>query len=99
MLWDHCLELECLIRSATWRSAVDLEGQVPQSITLGQPTDISNISEVAWYDWVRFYDQSGSFPQPVEVYSCWLRPSPDVGPVICAKILKKNSQIIPQSTY
>ena len=62
MLWDHCLELECLIRSATWRNVVDLEGQVPQSITLGQPTDISNISEVAWYDWVRFYDQSGSFP-------------------------------------
>jgi len=98
-LWDHCLELECLIRSATWRSSLENEGQVPHSIVLGQECDISSIAELCWYEWVRFYDTTARFPEPKEVYGRWLGPSPDVGPVMCAKILKKNGQVVPLSTY
>jgi len=99
VLWDHCLELECLIRSSTWRNSVDLEGQVPHSITLGQECDISHIAELGWYEWVRFYDSVARFPDPKEVYGRWLGPSADVGPVMCAKILKKNGQVVVVSTY
>ena len=98
-LWDYCIELESLIRSSTAMPRLTLRGQVPNSITLGQPTDISYISEVEFYEWVRFLDPTASFPEPKEVYGRWLGPSADVGPVMCSHILKKNGHTITQSTF
>jgi hypothetical protein len=70
-LWDHCLELEGMIRSHTALDQYDLRGQVPETIVSGQTADISPFVEHAWYDWVKWYDVMPLFPTP--------RRSMDVG--------------------
>ena len=98
-LWDHCLELEAMVRSHTSLDHHELQGQVPETLVSGQTADISPIAEHGWYDWVKFYDQVAQFPEPKEVYGRWLGPAPDVGPAMASKILKGNGQVIILSTY
>jgi hypothetical protein len=99
VLWDHCLELEGLIRSHTASEHFELNGQVPESVISGQPADISPFIEYAWYDWLKFYDQSASYPEDKEVYGRWLSPAIDIGPAMTAKVLKQNGQVIYLSTH
>ena len=44
-LWNHCIELEGLVRSHTSLDLYDLEGQVPETVMTGQTADISNLCE------------------------------------------------------
>ena len=53
-LWDHCLELECYIRSDTALDNNELQGQVPKTILSGQTGDISPFVEIPWYRWVYY---------------------------------------------
>ena len=64
-LWDHCLELEAMIRSNTALSHYELEGQVPETIVSGQTSDISPFVEFPWYEWVVWWDTVTGFPTPV----------------------------------
>ena len=43
-LWDHCLELEALVRSNTSNDIFVTNGQVPETIMKGSTADISHIS-------------------------------------------------------
>ena len=42
-LWDHCIDLEALIRSQTALYIYGLEGQVPETVMSGQTGDISSL--------------------------------------------------------
>ena len=44
-LWDHCLELESRIRSATKLTRFDLDHQTPEAKMHGMSADISDICE------------------------------------------------------
>ena len=44
-LWDHCLELESRIRSATMLPHLDLDHQTPEAKMHGIYSDISDICE------------------------------------------------------
>ena len=61
-LWDHCIELEALIRSSTCNDIYMTNGEVPETIMTGSTADISHICEFGWYDWVMFRDNVPSFP-------------------------------------
>ena len=98
-LWDHCMELQSLVRSHTALDIYQLDGQVPETILTGQTADISPFAELGWYDWVKFYDQNSSFPETKRVLGRWLGPAMDIGPAMCSKILKDNGQIIYISTF
>jgi len=65
----------------------------------GQPTDISDIAEVEFYDFVMYWDNRASFPTPRETLGRWLGPAKNVGSAMTAKILKENGQVGPMSTY
>ena len=93
-LWDHCLELEALIRSHTALRPYELNGEVPETIMSGQTADISPLAELAWYEWVKFWDMPLSYPDPEESLGRWLGPSPNIGPAMTSKILKSNGQVI-----
>ena len=45
-LWDHCIELEALIRSHIDLDIYSLEGQVPETVVSGQMGDISSLCEL-----------------------------------------------------
>ena len=61
-LWDHCLELEALIRSHTVNGIYEAGGQVPETIMMGGTANISHIGECGWFDWVMFRDNLPTFP-------------------------------------
>ncbi len=44
-LWDHCLELEALVRSCTCNDIYMTTGQVLETIMTGSTADISHIAE------------------------------------------------------
>ena len=98
-LWDHCIELEALIRSHTALDIYELQGQVPETLLSGKTADISPFIEHEWYNFVKWFDHGSSFPEPKEVHGRWLGPSMDIGPAICSKIIKFNVQIINLSSY
>jgi hypothetical protein len=50
VLWDHCIELEALIRSSTSNSVYMTNGEVPETIMTGSTANISHICEFGWYD-------------------------------------------------
>jgi len=62
-LWDHCLELESRIRSATTLSRLDLDQETPEAKMHGMSADISDICEFEFYDWVIFNDSQATFPE------------------------------------
>ena len=76
-LWDHCLELEALIRSKTSHNIYELMGEVPETRMTGQTADISNICEYEWYDWVMFHDSPATYPEDPMTLGRWLGPSMD----------------------
>ena len=63
-LWDHCIELEALIRSCTSNQIYMTGGEVPETIMTSSTADISHISEFGWYDWVMFRDNLHSRIMP-----------------------------------
>ena len=59
-LWDHCLELEARIRSHTAHDIYDLDGDTPEGKMKGTTTNISQICDYEWYEWVMFRDSPHS---------------------------------------
>ena len=53
-LWDHCLELALLVRFHTAHDMYQLQGQVPETIMMGQTADILFICKFNWYSWASF---------------------------------------------
>ena len=97
-LWDHCLELEALVRSNTSNDIYMTNGQVPETIMKGTTADISHIAEFGWYDWVMFRDNIPSYPDDKLVLGRYLGPAVDTGSALTAKILKDNGQFVCRST-
>ena len=92
-LWDHCLELEALIRSNTALDIYELRGQVPETIVSGETSDISPFVEIGWYDWIMFRETGVSFPHDREVLGRYLGPSTDIWPAMTAQILKETGRM------
>jgi hypothetical protein len=47
VLWDHCIELEALIRSSTRNNVYMTNGKVPETIMTGSTADISTYVSLA----------------------------------------------------
>jgi hypothetical protein len=94
VLWDHCIELEALIRSMTSNSVYMTNGKVPETIMTGSTAVISHICEFGWYDWVMFRDNVPTFPDVKLILGRYLGPATDVGSALTAEILKSNGQTV-----
>ena len=99
VLWDDCLELEAEIWSSTASNIFELEGEVPKTVMNGETTNITQLCEFGWYDWVYFHDNAVTYPDDKWVLGQWLGPSIGVGPTLCAKLLKGNGQRVYRSSY
>ena len=72
MLWDHCIELESILRSNMAVYHPELNGQVPETIMKGQTADISNLAKYVWYDWIVYWKKTADYPDFKECYGRWL---------------------------
>jgi hypothetical protein len=65
----------------------------------GSPTsDISELCEFEWYQWVKFRDQVTLFPLEDEILGRCLCPAANIGPVMCMHILKANGNVVIRTT-
>ena len=71
-LWDYCLDLESIIRSATTLPRFDLDHQTPEAKTHGMSADISDIREFEFYEWVMFNDSQATIPETKFHVGRWL---------------------------
>ena len=97
-IWDHCLELESRICSATMLPRFDLDHQTPEAKMHGMSSDISDICEFEFYELVMFNDSQATFPETKFHVGRWLGPVVDVGSALTYKILKSNGKVFLRST-
>jgi hypothetical protein len=98
VLWDHCIELEALIRSLTSNNIYMTNGKVPETIMTGSTANISHICEFGWYDWVMLRDNVPMFPDVKLTLGRYLGPATNIGSTLIAKIFKLNGQTVCRST-
>jgi hypothetical protein len=98
VLWDHCIELEALIRSMTSNNVYMTNGKVPETTMTGSTANMSHICEFDWYDWVMFRDNLPTFPDNKLILGRYLGPATDVGSALTTRILKLNGQTDCRST-
>ena len=98
-LWDDCIELQMEIRSCTTNNVFELKGEVPRTVMKGETANITHLCELGWYDSVYFRDNAVTYPNDKWVLGRWLGPSTDIGPALCAKILKENGRCVYRSSY
>jgi hypothetical protein len=98
VLWDHCIELEALIRSSTRNNVYMTNGEVPETIMTGSTANKSHLCEFGWYDWVMFRDNVPTFPDVKLTLGQYLGPATNVGLALTTKILKSNRQTACRST-
>ena len=75
-----------------------LNGEVPETLIKGTGSDISNISEYKWYEWVKYLDTPCTYPDNKWVLGRYLGPALDVGSLMKSKILRHTGDHIPRST-
>ena len=90
-LWDHCIELEALIRSNNDLDIYGLEGQVPETVMTGQSANISNLCEYERFQLVMYYQTKERYPDDKLAMGRYLGPVIDVGNAINYKILFPDS--------
>ena len=93
-LWDDCLELEMEIRSCTTNNVFERKGELTRTVMMGEIANIMHLCEFGGYDWVYFRDNAVTYPHDKWVLGRWLGPSTDMGPALCAKILKENGRCV-----
>ena len=97
--WADAIELKAYVGSNTAHDIFILQGEVPETVMLGETSNISQFCEFAFYDWIMFRDQPVAFPDDNPVLGRYLGPAIDVGPALTAKILKANGEVVYRSTY
>ena len=65
----------------------------------GESANITHICKFGWYDWVYYKENAVTYPDDKWHLGRWLGPSMDIGPALCAKILKSNDQCVHRSSY
>ena len=96
-LWDHCMEMQFLVRSHTALDIFELNGNVPETLMKGRPADISRICQYGWFDWVEYLDSS-HFEDGAWVLGRYIGPSLDTGTMITSKVIASNGEVFPRST-
>jgi hypothetical protein len=99
-LWDHCIELACLVQSPMALDLYKLQGQVPVMIMMGQTADISFICLFKWYNWIYYNDSNLKFPDQKVVLGRYLgHIEPEAGSVFTGKILTATGEVIRHNTF
>ena len=91
--------MEAYIRSNTAHNIYKLDGEVPKTVISGETSDISQFYKLEWFQWVMFWDETVPLPNGMLKLDHYLGPSIDIGPIIAAKILMENGQVLHRSTY
>lgn len=96
VLWDHCFQLYAEIRSHTAMNLMNLYGDVPHTVLVGDTADISHLCQFAWYDPVWYIDIKD--PLENKKIARYLGPSHYVGDRMASKILAPTGRVLVRSS-
>ena len=65
----------------------------------GQQTDMLELAETSWYEWVFYQDSESSCPYPVECLGICLGPCEHKGIVMSQYILNDQGSVLPYQTF
>ncbi len=77
-LWDNCLELEANINSNSVTSVYRLDGEDSDTYMSRETADISQLCELAWYNWVVYCPGTIDDPDEPLRLGKYLGPAIDV---------------------
>jgi hypothetical protein len=97
-LWDFCATYHSDIRNLTVHPLFQLHGCMPYELVMGQMPDISEYTDYAWYDNVRYYDQEAAFPADKRKLAKWPWVAHQVGQALCYYLLLETGHTIVCST-
>lgn len=98
-LWCYCIERRGSIINSVACDNFLLQGQVPNTKMHGQPTDISALSEFAWYQWVKYRCEGAKFPYPHERLGRALGPAAHAGTAMSQWVLTETGNVLPLQTF
>ena len=75
-----------------------LNGMVPHSMMTGEMTDISNLSNFGWYEWVKFRKPGEPYPAPTEWLGRCLGPAANKGNEMSQYVLTSSGEVLPVQT-
>ena len=97
-LWDHCIEIEALIRSHTALDIYGLEGQFPEMVMSDQTGDIRSLCEFECFEWVMLFKPKETYQDNKMFIGRWLGPAIDVGTAMTYNILRSDGGYLCRST-
>jgi hypothetical protein len=99
-LWYHAIELASNVQSHLALDMYKLNGRLPETIMLGQTSDISFICSFTWYDWVYYNEENAAFPATKMTLGRYLGTTdPEAGFVLSAKILTFEGNVIRRNLF
>ena len=98
VLWDYAIERRAKIICSTTRSNYLLDGHTPHTKLTGQPTDISNIMDFGWYEWVIYRIEGQTFPFQHQKIGRTLGPATHAGNVMLQWVLTGGGEVMPIQT-
>jgi len=96
VLWDYAIERRAKIVCSTTRSNYLLDGHTPHTKLTGQSTDISNIMDFGWYEWVIYRIEGQTYPFQHQKIGRTLRPATRAGNVMSQWVLTCGGEIMPR---
>jgi hypothetical protein len=97
-LWCYCIERRAKIINSVVSNNFRVQGQTPHSKMTGQPCDISDICEFAWFEWCLYHIEGRSYPYPSERLSRVLGPASHQGNAISQHVLIETMNVLPLQT-
>lgn len=98
VFWCYALERRAAINNSIARDNVHCQGQTPETVMTGQPTDISNLSEFKFYEWVKYKREGVQFPFASYQLGRCLGPAIDQGSRMCQHVLTEKGTVMPIQT-
>ena len=97
VLWDYCMERRARIHNSVPRPLFQNQGMTPHEATFGQQSDISNICNFNWYEWI-YYRNPNSFPAAKECLGRVLGPVKNEGSEMTQAVLSFKGTIVLRRT-
>ena len=95
IFWCYCIERRAAVNNHTAKDIFSLQGEVPETIMTGQPSDISVLSEFKWYEWVKYKREDQSFPIGTYRLGRCLGPATNQGNKMSQFVLTEKGQVMP----
>ena len=98
VFWDYCIERRAKIENSIAKENYLLKGSVPHSVMTGEMTDISNLCNFKWYEWVKFRKPGELYPYPTEWIGRCLGPATSKGNAMSQHVLTESGEVLPVQT-